>query len=838
MHLAHGHNDIQKLLAFEDVFSKVFNIIDLEGGIEGSIIVEDCLELLSSLLSFNASNQTYFRETGQVTRLSKLLLFNVSEDLPKYAAIQIFKNISKLFMVIRLFVVPGGSATPANQIAFYNANILKHVLYFSFSPTLDWDVRAEGLKTCADLIQNNPQLQQNFSGFEVQYRNPNSLAPSTSPGANGEKKPQPGLPNVFVIEALLDLALLDDSTVAFNARHCAAQCLESFFSGNAPLRMHFLNRSIEGYLSGTDATANVLTALLDLDPTSRHRDPYKIWFAAFILLHLLHEDDAAKARILELKMGNEEEGEEVVTAIQLISSNLFTALQNASDPRIPIAYLQLLITLLFEFSPGVDDFLSDGSIVQSLVIHIVSQSADTNELVQGLSAFLAGVVYEFSSKNSPVPRSTLHSIFVSRIGRDMYMHRLETLRAHPLVRDFEMRPQWHEGRAMGDPEVWFSQTFIEFFKDNFGRIVKSLDKDPGLETYRMTVSGLLKEGISIELVDSLKAQVAEKTAKVGELENQLLSLQQKTTHLESELKQSTQEHNSAFQSAQQKHLQELKSANATFSLERDQLKHQLATLQSKLQSLSRENEQMRTDWAADTEAFQNEALEQQKAREEEMRLVQERIRGHIAGLVKGHEEAVQKVREERDAELAKVRTEKEEEVRSVREGYEAERAQKERETQEKIKAEVEAQVQHALAAARIEHEGELEKLKAELEASKAKNEETTKKFAEEAKSYSSQIDDLLLEISSLEETHATSRSALEKSKKELELEVEKVKAEGRKKEESLRKVEREKEEVQAQVDDLLMLLEELEGKKGKYKSIARERGAEVSEDEEEEEDEE
>ena len=49
--------DIQKILAFEGAFEKLFNIVQQEGGLEGGPVVHDALMCVDSLLRFNSSNQ-------------------------------------------------------------------------------------------------------------------------------------------------------------------------------------------------------------------------------------------------------------------------------------------------------------------------------------------------------------------------------------------------------------------------------------------------------------------------------------------------------------------------------------------------------------------------------------------------------------------------------------------------------------------------------------------------------------------------------------------------------------------------------------------------------------
>ena len=49
--------DIQKILAFEGAFEKLFNIVTQEGGVEGGVAVRDALACVDTLLRYNPSNQ-------------------------------------------------------------------------------------------------------------------------------------------------------------------------------------------------------------------------------------------------------------------------------------------------------------------------------------------------------------------------------------------------------------------------------------------------------------------------------------------------------------------------------------------------------------------------------------------------------------------------------------------------------------------------------------------------------------------------------------------------------------------------------------------------------------
>jgi len=143
---SHGAHAI---LAFENAFDRIFAIIDSEGGLtHGGFTVQDCLSLLANLLRLNVSNQSYFRETGWVKKLSSLLGEAIREqDLPDGVAEwdqpQRDKNVWGLLAVLRLFLVRGSVGTQANQTSFWQGGVLTQVLDIAFRDSFNVPIRAE-----------------------------------------------------------------------------------------------------------------------------------------------------------------------------------------------------------------------------------------------------------------------------------------------------------------------------------------------------------------------------------------------------------------------------------------------------------------------------------------------------------------------------------------------------------------------------------------------------------------------------------------------------------------------------------------------------------------------
>lgn len=334
--------------------------------------------------------------------------------------------------------------------------------------------------------------------------------------------PANGISNVYVIDGLLDLALSVEDLQTFDLRRSACECLKAYFYRHPEVRSHFLRRAIEGHKSGADETANVLTTLLSPPTEVASGDPYRYWFAAVLMLHLIYDNPATKALAMEVTEGDEASGEEVVTGIQTITAHLLGSLARGDDSRITIGSLMLLLCWLFEDLDAVNDFLGEGSNVQGLVQGAV-QNPHGDPIVQGLCVMLLGVVYEFSTKDSPIPRSTLQTILTSGMGRDRYIEKLSKVRSHPFMRDYEVMPQKLDvstGQKL--PDVFFDATFVDFFKDNYSRILRAIDREPGLEI--SVVTNGVQKGISREMVDTLRVQVEEKERALQGVQAELSSL--------------------------------------------------------------------------------------------------------------------------------------------------------------------------------------------------------------------------------------------------------------------------------------------------------------------------
>ena len=555
--------------------------------------------------------------------------------------------------------------------------------------------------TTADLIRLNTGLQEAFAQLNVL-----SLRQENSSQVNGQAHVQAPTPTVNVISGLLDLALAPSSIHTFDVRLAACDCLKAYLYGHAAIRLHFLRRAIEGHLSDGNEADNILTILIQEPENSRGADAYRSWIAAVLLFHLLYEDSDAKSLAMGVAEGDADKGEEVITCIQALSANLISGEQKDEDPRVAIGYLMILCGWLYEDHDAVNDFLGEGSNVQS-VVQSITPDNQSKPLVSGLSAFMLGILYEFSTKDSPIPRATLHQILTTRLGREQYVDRITKLREHTMVRDFEVLPQGlYSALPGGLPEVYFDRTFVEFLKDNFSRVIRAIDRPPDIEV--AVVANGIQKGVSRDLVDSLKSQVDSGAQRIQNLESDILTLERK-------LGQEQADHRKAKDSAAAE-LNRIKNINE--ALQRNH--------EEDMQKVMREHQHLQRETQNSSEAALHELQTQMR-----------------------------KAKDEAEADASRIRTRHEAEVDDLKSTISGLRSELEKANKEHVQdlqtAHEDYSTKTTLLEARVQR-AEDKAIDAEARATRLQSDLDTKENAR--KSAQTELDDMLVVLGDIEEKRA------------------------------------------------------------------------------------
>ncbi|KAI4311753.1 hypothetical protein MLD38_036626 [Melastoma candidum] len=156
-YLTREAKEIQKIVVFEGAFEKIFSIIREEGGSEGGVVVQDCLELLNNILRNNSSNQILLRETiGFESLITILKLRASSYSFTQQKTI----NLLSALETINLLIVGGPNTDPSdeshrstNKSVLFQNKILDHLLLLGVeSQWAPVSVRYAALRCIADLI--------------------------------------------------------------------------------------------------------------------------------------------------------------------------------------------------------------------------------------------------------------------------------------------------------------------------------------------------------------------------------------------------------------------------------------------------------------------------------------------------------------------------------------------------------------------------------------------------------------------------------------------------------------------------------------------------------------
>lgn len=497
-----ANEELRKIVAFEEVFAKIFALIRMEGGLaEAGITAQDCLSLLANLITGSGSNQTMFRESGCVSQLAELLaqVFPASISEPAYTTQSREKSAFGLLQVLRFFFAAGEPSTPQNQVAFFRTGIAQTLIDIGFSSDLPVRIRMASLRCAAELIANNPTLQENFAGLTVASADESESSASPAPQVNGTrsagpserggKKPSAERQRTYIIEALLELTLSSPQP-GFGLRSTACALVQAYLAGHDRIKAHFLHRAISGHAQNESA-ANALNAL-----TSVGDDAVSALFASWIVQDLTLDDFNAKAALESVKEGNKSEGEDVLSFIQTLGSELESALLHSTDDVAVAAYASLLTTYLWNFASGIDNFLTEcSSLVQALTQ--LAKAAQSSAIRRGLAAALLGTIYEFSTKDSPIPRRQIAPLLTQNLSRSKYLDALAALRSTPAIRDFELREADEE-------DVVFCESFVNLFTVEYSRLRKAIDKDPGMEVLPPSAA---EAGVDRDVLDDLRQQL-------------------------------------------------------------------------------------------------------------------------------------------------------------------------------------------------------------------------------------------------------------------------------------------------------------------------------------------
>ncbi|CAJ0896452.1 3406_t:CDS:10 [Entrophospora sp. SA101] len=550
--LTENNAEIQKIVAFENAFERLIEIIVEEDGLNGGIIVQDCMQLIINLLRYNVSNQ--YHNSSKPTEIDYLI-----QDWNEQKII----NTIVLLELMRMLVVPNNMNTLTNQKVMIQCGVFKPVIELALSSNAPSAVKTHSLYTLADLVHGNQISQELLSKSVIITKIPalpslstsslSTLSSSTittqntatgnsnsfdhqsySYGDDGSRSsfndPLPNLPPRPAVLALISVAVGAEYVESYQTRAAATYAFEAYTYNNISAQLVLAstltpppddnpNSEIIS-VKPQSAGSLLLSALLEWEDSEA--DPYVVWFASVILSHILKDNERAK----EIAHGGS--NEKHVTLLNSIAKNLMMATRQNADVRVLIGYLCLLCVWLWDSPQCVKQFLSDSAHLQTLITPI-TQSSSVDARVQGLCAFLLGICYHFNHiSDSLISRSTLQPILHNRIGVDQFINRITRLRESPHFKHASQYLQvFLEEGAKGLPNLYFDYTFVEFLKDNYESIQRSVKSDPNAPQYSSNNKDLQNDLDSASMFSSLKEVIKAQEQEITQLKNLIKQFEEK-----------------------------------------------------------------------------------------------------------------------------------------------------------------------------------------------------------------------------------------------------------------------------------------------------------------------
>ncbi|CAH2244045.1 jg12146 [Pararge aegeria aegeria] len=171
--LTKGNANIQKIVAFENAFDRLFEIVSSEGYSDGGIIVEDCLLLMLNLLKNNSSNINFFKEGSYIQKM--LPMFNIPEESEEIGwSPQKVSNLHCMLQLVRTLVSPSNSAQIISncQKIMKNVGLLDAMCNILMASGVPADILTETINSVGEVVRGEGSNQE-FIG--------NVIAPSYPP---------------------------------------------------------------------------------------------------------------------------------------------------------------------------------------------------------------------------------------------------------------------------------------------------------------------------------------------------------------------------------------------------------------------------------------------------------------------------------------------------------------------------------------------------------------------------------------------------------------------------------------------------------------------------------
>ncbi|XP_007543503.1 general vesicular transport factor p115-like isoform X5 [Poecilia formosa] len=508
--LTKGNAAIQKIVAFENAFERLLDIITEEGSSDGGIVVEDCLLLLLNLLKNNSSNQNFFKEGSYIQRMKPW--FEVGDDNSGWSA-QKVTNLHLMLQLVRVMVSPVNSpgATASCQKCMYQCGLLQQLCTILMATGVPADILTETINTVSEVIRGSQVNQDYFASVN---------APSNPPR-----------PAIVVL-----LMSMVNERQPFVLRCAVLYCFQCFL---------FKNQKGQG-----EIVATLLPSTIDANSISAGQllcgglfsaDSLSNWCAAVALAHTLQDNLTQKEQLLRVQLATSL-GKPPVSLLQQCTN----ILSQGSKVQTRVGLLMLLCTWISNCPIAVTHFLHNQENVPFLTAQISENLGEDERLVQGLCALLLGIcIYYNDNSLENYTKEKLKQLIEKRIGKENFVEKLGFITKHELYSRAALKPQ----PIFPSPEqMLFDHEFTRLLKELEGLITKAVHKSSEEEKKEEEVKKTLEQHDNIvtqykELIREQDAQIQELKEKVSSMTTQTEQLQATVSQQQSQIQQHKDQYN-------------------------------------------------------------------------------------------------------------------------------------------------------------------------------------------------------------------------------------------------------------------------------------------------------
>uniref|UniRef100_A0A8B9Q3B1 General vesicular transport factor p115 n=1 Tax=Apteryx owenii TaxID=8824 RepID=A0A8B9Q3B1_APTOW len=490
---------IQKIVAFENAFERLLDIITEEGNSDGGIVVEDCLLLLQNLLKNNNSNQNFFKEGSYIQRMKPW--FEVGDDNCGWSA-QKVTNLHLMLQLVRVLVSPTNppGATSSCQKAMFQCGLLQQLCTILMATGVPADILTEvrGSK----VFRGSQCLQ--FCNFVLMFF---SLS----------------FPNRPAIVVLL-MSMVNERQ-PFVLRCAVLYCFQCFLYKNQKGQGEIVSTLLP---STIDATGNSVSAGQLLCGGLFSTDSLSNWYAAVALAHALQENATLKEQLLRVQLATSI-GNPPVSLLQQCTN----ILSQGSKVQTRVGLLMLLCTWLSNCSIAVTHFLHNPANIPFLTGQIAENLGEEEQLVQGLCALLLGIsIYYNDNSLENYRKEKLKQLIEKRIGRENFIEKLGFISKHELHSRAAQKPQ----PSFSSPDhVMFDHEFTKLVKELEGVISKAIYKSSEEDKKEEEVKKTLEQHDNI--VTHYKKVIREQDQELEELKQQVNTLRSQNEQLQATVTQ-------------------------------------------------------------------------------------------------------------------------------------------------------------------------------------------------------------------------------------------------------------------------------------------------------------